>query len=104
MYQFRIHRSIITKFIPQALDAVYTVLKDDYLKCPTSHEDRSELAGQTYKRWQFPYPYAVADGKYTALFHPFHSASESFSIKKFFRYHIFCLSRYRRVTENDNCK
>ena len=84
MYQFRIHRSIITKFIPQVLDAVYTVLKDDYLKCPTSHEDRSELVGQTYKRWQFSYLYAVADGKYTALFHPFHSASESYNYKGFF--------------------
>ena len=74
MYQFRINRSIITKFIQQVLDAIYTVLKDD----------RSELAGQRYKRWQFPHPYALADGKYTALFHPFHSASESYNYKGFF--------------------
>ena len=66
------------------MDAIYAVLKDDYLKCPTSHEDRSEFAGQTYKRWQFPHLYAVADGKYTALFHPFHSASESYNYKGFF--------------------
>ena len=84
MYQFRINRSTITKFVPQVLEAIYTVLKDDYLKYPTSHEDRSELAGQTYERWQFPHPYAVADGKYTALFHPFHFASESYNYKGFF--------------------
>ena len=33
MYQFRIHHSTITKFIPQVLDAIYTVFKDDYLQC-----------------------------------------------------------------------
>ena len=84
MYQFRINRSTISKFIPQVLEAIYTVLKDDYLKCLTSHEDSSELAGQTYERWQFPHPYAVADGKYTALFHSFHSGLKSYNYKGFF--------------------
>ena len=47
MYQFKTHHSTITKFIPQVLDTIYTVLKDDYLKCRTSQEDWTELADQT---------------------------------------------------------
>ena len=39
MYQFRTRHGTITKFIPQVLDAIYTVLKDDYLKCRIRQED-----------------------------------------------------------------
>ena len=49
VYQFRIHHSTFTKFIPRVLDAMCTVLKDDYLKCSTSQEDWTEVANQTYK-------------------------------------------------------
>ena len=41
---------IIIKFIPQVLDAIYTVLKDDYLQCLTSQEDFTEIADQTHMR------------------------------------------------------
>ena len=52
MYQFRIHHSTITKFIPQVLDAIYTDLKDDYLKCSASQEDLTELAGAEFYNYK----------------------------------------------------
>ena len=94
MYQFRIHHSTITKFIPEVLDTIYTVLKDDYLQCPTSQEDWTELADQTYKRWQSPNAYVVADGKHIALFHPFHSGSEFYNQKGFFSIVLMALVDY----------
>ena len=94
MYQFRIHHSTITKFIPQVLDAIYTVLKDDYLQCPISQEDWTELAEQTFKRWQFANAYTVADGKHITLFHPFHSGSEFYNYKRFFNIVLMALVDY----------
>ena len=94
MSQFRIHHSTINKFIPHVLDAIYTVLKDDYLQCPNSPEDLIELADQTFKRWQFPNAYATADGKHIALLHLFHSGSEFHNYKGFFSIVLMVLVDY----------
>ena len=59
-------------------------MKDDYLQCPTSQEDCTELADQTFQSWHFPNVCAAADGKYIALFHPFRSGSEFYNYKGFF--------------------
>ena len=76
------------------LDAVYTVLKDDYLQRPTSQEDWTELADQSFSRWQFPNAYPAADGKHIALFHPFHSGSEFYIYKGFFSIVLMALVDY----------
>lgn len=94
MYQFRIHHSTISKFIPQVLDAIYNVLKDDYLKCPSTQTEWLELADRTYDRWQFPNAYAAADGKHIALLHPSHSGSEFYNYKGFFSIVLMALVDY----------
>ena len=36
MYQFRIHRTTIAKFVPEVCEAIYKQLKDTYLQLPTT--------------------------------------------------------------------
>ena len=78
--------SIITKFISQVLEAMRTVMKDDYSKGSTNWEIWTDLANQTYWRWQFLNNYVTADGKHIVLFHLFSSSSEFYRILNFLPY------------------
>ena len=83
----------------------YTVLKDDYLQCPTSQEDCTELADQTFQSWHFPNACVAADGKHIALFHPFRSGSEFYNYKGFFSIVLMALIdrdyKFRYVDDGD---
>ena len=39
MYQFRIHRSTISQFVPHVCDVIYRALKKDYLTLPSCEDD-----------------------------------------------------------------
>ena len=93
MYQFRIHHSTITKVILQVFDAIYTVLQDDYLKCPTSQEDWPELADHI-TGGSFQNAYDTVDGKYITLFHPFHTGSKFYNYMGFFSTVLMALVDY----------
>ena len=84
MYQFRIHRTTIGRFIPQVSRAIYAALKDEYLKVPSTEQEWEFIADETFKRWNFPNAFAAADGKHIALFHPVGSGSEYYNYKGFY--------------------
>ena len=84
MYQFRIHRTTIGRFIPQVSRAIYAALKDEYLKVPSTEQEWEFIADETFKRWNFPNAFAVADGKHIVLFHPEGSGSEYYNYKGFY--------------------
>ena len=84
MYQFRIHRITIARFIPVVCEAIYECLKDDYLAVPSTKEEWMAMANQIFERWNFPNAFAAADGKHIGLFHPHGSGSEYWCYKKFF--------------------
>ena len=39
MYQYRIHKSTISQFVPEVCKAIYSVLAPDYMKLPSSKEE-----------------------------------------------------------------
>ena len=50
MYQFRFHRTTIGRFVPQVSRVIYAVLKDEYLKVPSTEQEREFIADETFKR------------------------------------------------------
>ena len=58
MYQFRVHRVMVSKFIPDLCNAIYQCLQ-----IRSSVENWEKIANQTYKRWEFSIAFARADGK-----------------------------------------
>ena len=64
MYQYRVHESTISKFIPEVCQAIFETLKDQYLHLPTTKEEWLDIAKQTQDRWQFPNCFGAADGKH----------------------------------------
>ena len=53
MYQYRIHRSTISQFIPTVCQAIYFTLKDEYLKLPSTAEEWLQVVDQTTDRGNF---------------------------------------------------
>ena len=48
MYQFRVRRVTIGKFVPEVCKAIYHCLKDEYLKIPSTTEEWESIAEETY--------------------------------------------------------
>ncbi len=83
-YQFRIHNSTISLFVPKVCEAIYEVLKDDYFSVPSSENEWLALANATEQKWQFPNTFAAADGKHIAIFHPHDSGGTFYNYKGFY--------------------
>ena len=84
MYQFRIHRSTITLFIPRVCEAIYKVLAPEYMRVPTTEPEWQIFIDGTQSRWQFPNCFAAADGKHIGIVQPANSSSEYYNYKGFF--------------------
>ena len=50
MYQFRIHRTTISQIIQEVCSAIYKILQPDYMKLPSSHQERKAIADEGYRR------------------------------------------------------
>ena len=84
MYQFRIHRTIISLVVSIVRQAIYETLKEEYLNFPNTKEQWIELADGTYEKGHFPNAYGTIDSKHIALFSPLGSASEFCNYKGFY--------------------
>ena len=51
MYQYRVSDKTISKFIPEVADAIFNVLKDEYLKFPQSNQEWLEISRGIYDKW-----------------------------------------------------
>ena len=94
MYQYRIHRSTISQFIPDVCKAIYKVLAPDYMKIPSDKEEWQKIINQTNSRWQFPNCYAAADGKHVGIICPPHSGSEFYNYKGFYSIVLLAIVDY----------
>ncbi len=83
-YQFRIHETTISKFIPKVCDGIYNALKDEYFTCPNTENEWMKLAQGTEERWQFPNAFAAADGKHISIYHPKDSGASFYNYKGFY--------------------
>ena len=79
MYQYRIHRITISKFIPEVSNAIYDALSPEYMRVPSSENEWLEIMKRTNERWQFPNSYAAADGKHVGIICPKHAGSEYYN-------------------------
>ena len=84
MYSFRISTSAISKIIPEVCEAIYNVLKDEYLKPPSTRNEWKLNADQFEMKWQFPHAVGTIDGKHINIRAPPNSGSEYFNYKKHF--------------------
>ena len=83
MYQYRIHRTTISKYIPEVCNAIYDALSPEYMRVPSSENEWLEIMKRTNDRWQFPNSYATADGKHVGIICPKHAGSEYYNYKGF---------------------
>ena len=81
---FKIHRVTISGIIMETCEAIYTCLKDEYLKLPQTAEAWKDISLKTQGRWQFPNCIGAADGKHIPILHPKESGSDFYNYKGFF--------------------
>ena len=82
-YQFRIHRTTIGRFVPLVCQAIYSCLKEKYLKIPRTEEEWKSIADKTFDWWQIGNAAGAMDEKHISLFHPKDSGSEYYNYKGF---------------------
>lgn len=94
MYQFRVHKSTISKFIPTVCHAIFNKFKDRFMPLPATNEEWESLATETARRWQFPNCIGAADGKHVMIIHPANSGAEFYNYKGFFSIVLLALVDY----------
>lgn len=83
-YQYRISSCTLTSIIPEVCSALFKVLKDEYLKCPSSKDEWLRIAESYQDRWQLPHCLGAIDGKHIRILHPPNSGSEFYNYKGFY--------------------
>ena len=94
MFQFKIHKSTSSQFIPRVCEAIYNNLKDKYLKLPQTTQKWINCDSEISQRWQFPNCIGAADGKHISMFHPKDSGSDYYNYKGFFSVVLLALVDY----------
>ena len=75
-YAFRMSVSAITEFIPEVCQALYDVLKEEYMSVPSSRSQWLQLADEFESKWQFPRAVGAIDGKHIYVKAPPNTGSE----------------------------
>ena len=84
MYQFQVHSSTISKFIPVVCNKIYETFKGWFLQLPNTTEEWEIFEHETHRLWQFPNCIGAADRKHIVIIHPSNSRSEFYNYKGFF--------------------
>lgn len=80
-YVFRIPQNTISTIIPEVCSAIYSVLKDDYLKVPSTQMDWKQIAKKFEELWHFPHCLGAVDGKHVVMKAPPDSGSIYYNYK-----------------------
>ncbi|XP_018401801.1 PREDICTED: putative nuclease HARBI1 [Cyphomyrmex costatus] len=81
---FRIGQSTISGIIKEVCRAIVTVLKEEYLKAPSSEMEWQEIARNFGELWQFENCIGAIDGKHCRIDPPLRSGSLYYCYKDFF--------------------
>nr|CAH7717953.1 unnamed protein product [Callosobruchus chinensis] len=81
MYLFRVPANTISLIIPEVCQAIYDVLKDEFLKMPTIEANWDNIADDFMQKWNFPNCVGAIDGKHVNLKAPVNSGSFNFNYK-----------------------
>ena len=90
--------STISGIVPETCDAIFTMLKDTYMRKKTT-EDWKDVATDFHEKWNFPNCIGALDGKHVRIKAPQHSGSSYFNYKGFFSMVLMALvdAKYRFI-------
>ena len=80
---FRIGRSTVNNIIWETCKGISCALKNDYLKPPTSNEEREAITNDFYNEWNFPNCLGAFYGKHVRIECPQNAGSAYFNFKNF---------------------
>ena len=83
-YHWRVGRTTICKFVPQVCKAILKEFQQEYLICPTDHEDWKKIEERFRNRWNAPHAVGALEGKHIAIKKPKKSGREYFNYKGYF--------------------
>ncbi|KAK9728862.1 hypothetical protein QE152_g16998 [Popillia japonica] len=72
-YLFRIPRQTISEIIPECCEAIYKLLKRDYMEVPSSEECWNQISEDFKNKWNCPNAIGALDGKHVVIVAPPHS-------------------------------
>ncbi|XP_064629236.1 uncharacterized protein LOC135488531 [Lineus longissimus] len=79
---YRIRKSTISGILYETCEALWTVLKDDFVAVPTQ-DDCIRIVAENWQNWNFPMCLGSIDGKHVAIKAPPRSGSDYFNYKKY---------------------
>ncbi|XP_071649043.1 uncharacterized protein [Temnothorax longispinosus] len=82
--QFRIGQSTISSIIREVCAALISILKDEFLRMPTSAEEWNIVANNFGQRWNFHHCIGAMDGKHVRIDPPLSSGSAYYNYKDFY--------------------
>ena len=82
-FSFRIGRSTVSNIVRETCEAIWNVLKKDYLKAPSSTNEWVEIANGFYDKWNFPNCLGAIDGKHVMIECPKNAGSAYYNYKNF---------------------
>ncbi|KAM7293088.1 hypothetical protein ISCGN_026218 [Ixodes scapularis] len=83
-YHFRRAHNTVSNIVADVCPAIYTVLRDDFLKVPSSPAEWKAVAQGYQDLWQFPHCVGALDGKHVALVPPHETGAQFRNYKGFF--------------------
>ena len=84
-FSHRIGVATISAIIPRANEAIWQVMKGDYIKMPSTNEELKKIAERFEKRWNFPHCVGVIDGIHVVMRCHKKSGSLNFNYKGTFQ-------------------
>ena len=100
MYQYRVSKVSISRFVPEVCQVIIESFMEEYMSLPESKEN-----GCPWQR-QFPNCVGAIDGKHVPLINPFNSGSTYFNYKSFFSIVLLALvdADYKFLYVNVGCQ
>ncbi|KAI0221825.1 hypothetical protein LSAT2_026913 [Lamellibrachia satsuma] len=83
-FQFRMGERTMSNIVDETCQALFTVMKERYLKVPATAEHWRKIAVEFHTKWNYPCCIGALDGKHVAIQQPVNSGSEFFNYKHFF--------------------
>ncbi|KAL0148376.1 hypothetical protein M9458_056356 [Cirrhinus mrigala] len=101
-FQFRLGSTTIGKIVEETCEVLHNVMKDDYLKTPTSEGQWHKIAEQFHIKWQFPHCLGAIDGKHIFIQPPANSGSTFYNYKSRFSILLMAVvdANYRFIYTN----
>ncbi|KAK7457296.1 hypothetical protein BaRGS_00039238 [Batillaria attramentaria] len=69
-YAFRVANNTIREIVLETCTALFAVLKDEYLKVPSTPDEWERISNEFQTRWQFPNCVGALDGKHVEIVSP----------------------------------